>query len=83
MTAAIPFPDIPNKGAEGVSYFTPAQDPVSGSSSDPQADGTSVAKLFKSLQIRDIEFQNRIFVCRYPRPDGLVFLNFLQNGHHD
>lgn len=65
MTEATLVPDLPNKGVEGLSYFTPAQDPVAGSTKThtTQDDDVSVVpKLFEPLKIRNVEFQNRIFV---------------------
>jgi hypothetical protein len=51
------------KAAPGLSYFTPAQDPVSGSAVDPQPDGRAIPILFQKLRIRGVDFQNRIWVC--------------------
>ncbi|KAJ9630140.1 NADH-dependent flavin oxidoreductase [Knufia peltigerae] len=76
MTEATLVPDLPNKGVEGLSYFTPAQDPVAGSTKThtTQDDDVSVVpKLFEPLKIRHVEFQNRIFVspmCQYSAQDG-------------
>lgn len=54
--------DIPTKPAEGISYFTPAQEPPSGTARTPQTSGKPVPKLFKPLTIRGMEFQNRLGV---------------------
>ncbi|KAL9113555.1 MAG: hypothetical protein Q9227_002293 [Pyrenula ochraceoflavens] len=54
------YPDIPNRAAPGISYFTPLQDPPSGTAADPQSDGSHPPKLFKPLTIRGVTFQNRI-----------------------
>ena len=54
--------DIVNEAAAGVSYFTPAQKPPSGTASDPQPDGSHPPKLFQPLQIRGMTMQNRIMV---------------------
>ena len=65
-------PTIPNKGAAGISYFTPAQ-PPSGTAKDPQSDGSPIPKLFQPLTIRNTTFQNRIFLsplCQYSAEDG-------------
>ena len=59
------YPDIPNKAADGISYFTPAQDPPAGSAVNPE----TAPKLFKPLKIRGLTLQNRIFVSGY-YPDG-------------
>ncbi|KAF3769556.1 FMN-linked oxidoreductase [Cryphonectria parasitica EP155] len=60
--------------AEGVPFFTPAQEPVSGTAVNPQPDGTTpIPKLFTPLQIRGVTFQNRIFLaplCQYSCLDG-------------
>jgi hypothetical protein len=53
---------VVNKPAPGLSYFTPAQDPVSGAAIDPQPDGRAIPTLFRKLRIRGVEFQNRIWV---------------------
>lgn len=69
------YPSIPNKPAKGISYFTPAQDPISGTASDPQSDGSHPPKLFQPLKIRSATFQNRIFLsplCQYSSADGHV-----------
>lgn len=63
MTEATLIPDLPNKEVEGLSYFTPSQDPVAGSTKTHTRDDESpVPKLFEPLKIRDVKFQNRIFV---------------------
>ncbi|TVY85412.1 NADPH dehydrogenase afvA [Lachnellula suecica] len=70
-----PKPGIPNKAAQGISYFTPAQIPPSGTASDPQPDKASVPKLFTPLKIRSLTLQNRIMLsplCQYSA----------ENGHH-
>ncbi|CAN8097349.1 unnamed protein product [Discula destructiva] len=61
------------KPAEGVPFFTPAQDPPAGTAVDPQPDGGPIPKLFTPLKIRGVTFQNRIFVaplCQYSCIDG-------------
>ena len=67
-------PVIPNKGAPGISYFTPAQTPdISGSASSPQSDGSKPPKLFQPLKIRGTTFQNRIWLsplCQYSADNG-------------
>ena len=54
--------DLPNRGARGISYFTPAQKPPAGTASDPQPDGSHPPKLFQPLKIRGMKLQNRIMV---------------------
>ncbi|KAK5798133.1 hypothetical protein VI817_004424 [Penicillium citrinum] len=55
-------PDIANKPAEGISYFTPAQVPPAGSAAIPQSDGAQPPKLFTPFQVRGVTFHNRIGV---------------------
>lgn len=55
-------PDIANKPAEGISYFTPAQVPPAGSAAAPQSDGSPPPKLFQPFQARGVTFHNRIGV---------------------
>lgn len=57
------YPDIPNKAASGVSYYTPAQNPPAGTAADPQSNGSKPPKLFQPLTLRGVTFQNRIGVC--------------------
>ncbi|KAH8590631.1 putative mannose-1-phosphate guanyltransferase [Bisporella sp. PMI_857] len=64
---------IPNKAAEGISYFTPAQVPPSGTASDPQPDGRPIPKLFTPFKLRGLTFQNRIMLsplCQYSAENG-------------
>ncbi|KAI1344376.1 NADPH dehydrogenase [Xylariaceae sp. FL0016] len=66
-------PDIVNKPARGVSFYTPAQEPPAGTAVDPQPDGKPIPKLFTPLKIRGLTFQNRIMVsplCQYSAPNG-------------
>lgn len=66
---------IVNKAAEGISYFTPAQEPPAGTAADPQPDNRPIPKLFTPLKIRGITLQNRIMLsplCQYSA----------ENGHH-
>ena len=51
-----------NTPAPGISYFTPEQNPPSGTAINPQPDGKPIPKLFQPIKIRGVEFQNRIFV---------------------
>lgn len=77
-----PKPSLLNKAAEGVPFFTPAQDPPAGTAFDPQPDGKPVPALFKPLKIRGVTFQNRIFVsplCQYSSVDG--FQQPWNDGH--
>jgi hypothetical protein len=48
--------------APGISYFTPEQNPPSGTAVNPQSDKNPIPKLFQPLKIRGVQFQNRIFV---------------------
>lgn len=57
-------------------YFTPKQDPVSGTAIATKTDGQEIPPLFTPLKIRDVELQNRILVRIFhffrslnPRPD--------------
>ncbi|EIN08320.1 FMN-linked oxidoreductase [Punctularia strigosozonata HHB-11173 SS5] len=62
-----------NVAAEGLPYFTPAQNPPAGTAIDPQPSGKPIPKLFQPLKIRGVEFQNRIFLsplCQYSAQDG-------------
>jgi hypothetical protein len=79
---------IPNKAAPGVcpncsfqppsnttqiSYFTPLQDPPSGTASDPQPNDKPIPKVFKPLTIRGLTLQNRILLsplCQYSAQNG-------------
>lgn len=54
MTSSRPAPNVP--------YFTPEQDPPSGTALVPQPDGTEIPTLFKPITIRGTTFHNRIFV---------------------
>lgn len=58
--------------ARGISYFTPAQNPPSGTAlSGP--DGGEIPKLFTPLKIRGVQMQNRIWVspmCQYSAHEG-------------
>ncbi|KAL2441167.1 NADH:flavin oxidoreductase [Exophiala dermatitidis] len=68
-------PLIINKAAEGISYFTPAQNPPAGTAAVPQSDGQPVPKLFQPLTIRGVTFQNRIFLsplCQYSAQNGYL-----------
>ncbi|KAH1338147.1 hypothetical protein KXX67_000809 [Aspergillus fumigatus] len=53
-------PDIENKPAPGISYFTPAQEPPAGTAANPQSDGSAPPKLFRPLSVRGLTFHNRI-----------------------
>jgi hypothetical protein len=70
--AAVPTV-IENKPAPNISYYTPAQNPPSGTAADPQSDGSHPPKLFQPLTIRGVTFQNRIFLsplCQYSAENG-------------
>ncbi|RYO92492.1 hypothetical protein DL766_006903 [Monosporascus sp. MC13-8B] len=63
---------IDNPAASGISYYTPAQEPPSGTCFGTK-DGGSVPKVFTPLTIRGLKFQNRIFLsplCQYSAKDG-------------
>jgi 2,4-dienoyl-CoA reductase-like NADH-dependent reductase (Old Yellow Enzyme family) len=58
---------IDNVAAEGAPYYTPAQDPPAGTSSDGST------KLFTPITIRGVTFPNRLFLaplCQYSAKDG-------------
>ena len=62
-----------NEAAPGISYYTPAQTPPSGTASDPQPDGSRPPKLFQPLKLRGLTLQNRIMLsplCQYSAEDG-------------
>ena len=68
-------PLIVNRAAPGISYFTPAQTPPSGTARHPQSDGHSIPKLFQPLTIRGVTFQNRVFLsplCQYSAQNGYL-----------
>lgn len=54
--------NIANEPAQGIGYYTPAQNPPAGTASDPQPDGSRPPKLFQPLKIRGLTLQNRILV---------------------
>lgn len=61
---------IPNVPAKGISYYTPAQTPPSGTALD---NGQKIPKLFQPLTIRGVTFQNRIWLsplCQYSAANG-------------
>lgn len=58
---------IDNIAAPGISYYTPAQNPVAGT----QIEGS--AKVFTPITIRGVTFPNRVFLaplCQYSSKDG-------------
>lgn len=57
-----PVPDIENKPAPGISYFTPYQETPAGQAANPQSDGSSPPKLFQPLDVRGLTLHNRIGV---------------------
>ncbi|KAI9894441.1 MAG: hypothetical protein M1814_003199 [Vezdaea aestivalis] len=62
-------PDIPNKAAKNVDYYTPLQDPPAGTALNP----STAPKLFQPLKIRGTTFPNRIGLsplCQYSATDG-------------
>lgn len=65
--------DIYNEATEGIPYYTPRQQPPSGTAVTPQPDNKTVPKLFTPLKIRGLELQNRIMVspmCQYSAHEG-------------
>lgn len=56
------LPDVDIEPAPGLSYFTPAQNPPSGTAASPQSSGRPVPKLFQPLTVRGVKFQNRLGV---------------------
>ncbi|EAW12054.1 NADH:flavin oxidoreductase/NADH oxidase [Aspergillus clavatus NRRL 1] len=65
--------DIDVPAAQGISYFTPAQDPPAGTAANPQTNGQKIPKLFRPLTIRGVTFQNRLGLaplCQYSAQDG-------------
>ncbi|KAL5358794.1 hypothetical protein BJX96DRAFT_183340 [Aspergillus floccosus] len=67
------FPDIENKPAPGISYFTPAQDPPAGTAANPQSDGSTPPKLFQPLSHFTplTDFGGQVSpMCQYSGDDG-------------
>ncbi|KAM0320787.1 hypothetical protein ACHAO8_000080 [Botrytis cinerea] len=65
--------EIVNEAAPNTPYFTPKQDPVSGTAIATKTDGQEIPPLFTPLKIRDVELQNRILLsplCQYSAEDG-------------
>lgn len=61
--------DLSNPGAEGVPFFTPAQNPPAGTA----LDASTAPTLFRPLRIRGVTLQNRFVVspmCTYSARDG-------------
>lgn len=58
--------DLVNHPAQGISYFTPAQNIPAGTAANPQSSGKPVPKLFHPLTVRGVTFQNRLGVCSSP-----------------
>ncbi|KAK7462888.1 NADH-dependent flavin oxidoreductase [Stygiomarasmius scandens] len=64
---------IINKPAPGVPFYSPTQNPPSGTAAVQQSNETPIPKLFMPIKIRDLTFQNRIFVpplCQYSAENG-------------
>lgn len=62
-----------NHAADGVSFYTPAQDPAPGTALSSQPAGNRIPKLFTPLKIRGITMPNRIWVspmCMYSAREG-------------
>ncbi|KAI1845762.1 hypothetical protein JX265_000059 [Neoarthrinium moseri] len=65
-----------NHGAQGISYFTPVQDPAAGTAWDKQPEGS----LFSPLKINGLTLHNRIILspmCQYSSQDG-----YMSMWHH-
>jgi 2,4-dienoyl-CoA reductase-like NADH-dependent reductase (Old Yellow Enzyme family) len=63
--------DLRNKGAEGVPYYTPAQEPPAATPLDP----SSAPTLFTPITTRGVTLHNRFAVspmCMYSAEDGLL-----------
>lgn len=63
------FSVVENVPAQGVAYFTPAQTPLAGSAMQEQR----ARSLFAPLRIRQVTFQNRLFLspfCQYSAQNG-------------
>ncbi|KAJ9137072.1 hypothetical protein NKR23_g9440, partial [Pleurostoma richardsiae] len=66
---------IENKAAPDCTFFTPIQDPPSGTAINPQPDGKPIPKLFTPLKVRGMTMQNRIIVspmCQYSAYEGFM-----------
>ncbi|THU93524.1 FMN-linked oxidoreductase [Dendrothele bispora CBS 962.96] len=64
---------IINKPAPGVPFYSPTQNPPSGTLAVQESSKNSAPRLFNPIKIRDLTFQNRIFVpplCQYSAEDG-------------
>lgn len=67
------FTQINNPAATGAPYYTPAQEPPSGTFVAAQPPDTLQPKLFTPLTVRGVTFQNRMFLaplCQYSAKDG-------------
>ncbi|PNS21913.1 hypothetical protein CAC42_511 [Sphaceloma murrayae] len=67
-------PRFTNRPASGISYFTPLQDPPSGTAFVTEGKTPAdIAKVFHPLKIRGLTLQNRIMLsplCQYSAQDG-------------
>ncbi|RDX40407.1 FMN-linked oxidoreductase [Lentinus brumalis] len=64
-----------NAPAPNVPSFVPRQYPPAGTAFDPQPDGKPIPSLFRTLKIRGVEFQNRVFLAplgQYSSENGVV-----------
>ncbi|KAE8453297.1 hypothetical protein EG329_011364 [Mollisiaceae sp. DMI_Dod_QoI] len=71
----LPFKELKRDVSNEISYFTPAQEPPSGTAANPQPSSHPIPKLFTPLKIRGLTLQNRILLsplCQYSA----------ENGHH-
>ncbi|KAI1123190.1 hypothetical protein F5Y10DRAFT_252286 [Nemania abortiva] len=62
---------IDSPGVEGISYFTPVQEPPAGTGLE--VENGSTPKLFTPLTLRGVTFPNRLFLaplCQYSAKDG-------------
>ncbi|KAL8780061.1 MAG: hypothetical protein Q9213_006651 [Squamulea squamosa] len=57
--------NIINEPADGIPYYTPAQNPPAGTASNPQPNGSPPPKLFRPLEIRGLSP-----LCQYSAEDG-------------
>ncbi|CAN9137104.1 unnamed protein product [Alternaria alternata] len=65
--------ELRNKAAAGISYFTPAQEPVAGTALGMLDGSSKIPKLFQPLKLRGLTIQNRLALsplCQYSAEDG-------------
>ena len=54
-----------NTGRPGAAFYTPYTHPPAGTVLKNMNEGKTIPKLFQPLKIRNVEFKNRIWVCRH------------------